>query len=513
LIVQHFDQNQSILIVVESGNNGGDGLALSRLLKERGYCVLVYYIHGIEHCSDAFLEQYRLAVEKEVQIVEELPADEVFDVVVDAIFGIGLHRMVRGVHAKVIDWMNRMRAVRIAVDIPSGLHATSGAVLGTCVKADITVTFGYRKLGLVLYPGKDMAGTVKVADIGFPEEALWHSKPNLVTFGRGRSAVRQAFAFYPRRSNYSNKGTYANVLMVVGSKGMAGAAVIAAQSAYRMGCGLVRILTHETNRAILQLKVPEAIVLTYQNLQEAYNLLDANWDWADAVLIGSGIGLGDRAVGLTRAVVTYASERKGSMPVVVDGDALTILSEHAEIWNRYCKLPDTMRSYLTLTPHVKEMSRLCGDSVSEIAKDLIGSAERWIKKLRMAGRITVVLKDARTVVTNGKSLTYLNMTGNHGMATAGSGDCLAGMMVSVLAQIHKHPLHLEDKAKADPKHKVLPSFDNDYMAGASMAVCLHGRAGDMAKKRVGTVGMMALDIVDALPQVTVEYDSICTATP
>lgn len=505
-IESRFSIENRILIVVESGNNGGDGLALSRILKEAGYDVMVYYIHGISHVSDSFTEQMNLAMEKDVLITEELPADDHFDVIVDGIFGVGLHRMVRGIQAKVIEWMNRLNGYKVAIDIPSGVHATTGDLMGTVFRADLTVTFGYLKMGLVLYPGKDMAGEIVIEEIGFPEESLWHAKPTAVTFGRGREAVRTALSYYPDRSNRSNKGSYGNILMIVGSKGMAGAAYLAAKAAYRSGCGLVRILTHASNRQILQMKIPEAVVITYETMQEAYNQLDSNWQWASAVLIGSGMGLSDIAVGLTYAVITYASEKKGTMPVVVDGDALTILAKHDDILKQYQMLPVSSRPYLTLTPHVKEMSRLCGKDTSKIAARLAEHASQYIRGWKLAGQMTVVLKDARTIVTDGKSLTYINMTGNHGMATAGSGDCLSGMLVSFLAQAGKNPVGLLKRNGSKQNAELLPTLYNPQHIMACMAVCLHGCAGDAARKQVGTISMMATDIVDAIPEVMKEYD-------
>ncbi|MDD5949036.1 MAG: NAD(P)H-hydrate dehydratase [Lachnospiraceae bacterium] len=507
-IQARFSKENAILIVVESGNNGGDGLALARILKENEYDVTVYYIHGIEHVSDSFTEQMKLAMEKDVLITEEIPADARFDVVVDGIFGVGLKRMVRGIHARVIDWMNRLTGYKVAIDIPSGIHATTGDTMGTVFCADLTVTFGYLKMGLVLYPGSDMAGEVLVEEIGFPEESLRHARPSAVTFGSGTKAVHTALSYYPARENRSNKGTYGNVLLIVGSKGMAGAACIAAKAAYRCGCGLVRVLTHSSNREIIQIQVPEAVVLSYTTLQEAYDLLDANWKWADAVLIGSGMGLGETARKLTHAVVTYGDAQKGSMPVVVDGDALRILAEESGIWEEYQSLPLQSRPYLTLTPHVKEMSRLCGKDTGKIAARLMDTANQYIRRNRLQGQMTVVLKDARTIVTDGKSPTYINMTGNHGMATAGSGDCLAGMLISLLAQQHRQKKGGRAKETMLSNMQLLPVLGNPLQTMACAGVCLHGAAGDVARKRVGTIGMMAMDIVDAIPEVLKAYDKI-----
>ena len=505
-IEDRWTKDQRILIVVESGNNGGDGLAVARMLKEAKYDVMVYYIHGIQHASESFLEQMRLAKEKEVLIVEELPTEESFDVIVDGIFGVGLRKQVRGVHAKVIKWMNRMPAKRVAIDLPSGVQATTGELLGTAFRADVTITFGYLKTGLLLYPGAEVAGEVIVKDIGFPEESLWHVIPEQFTFGNHFHNLEEISAYYPKRTSRANKGSCGHVLLVVGAKGMAGAATFAAKAAYRSGCGLVRVITHESNRQILQINVPEAVVLTYNTLQEAYNLLDENWMWADSVLVGSGLGLSDLAVGLTRAVVTYASEKKGSMPVVVDGDSISILGSHKEIMETYHSLREESRSYLTLTPHLKEMSRLNGKSVAEIADDLLDCANVYIKEQGLIGKMSLVLKDARTVVTDGQKLSYINMTGNAGMATAGSGDVLAGMVTSLLAQNKKRPINEQLPWNVKEKLELLPVCSNANMLLACLAVYLHGWAGDYAMYEKGQTALMASDLLDQLPQVLMEMN-------
>lgn len=499
-------ENQ-ILIVVESGNNGGDGLALARMLKEAEYNVLVFFVHGTKTMSDSFLEQMHLAEEKEVPIIEELPAEQAFDVIVDGMFGVGLTRQIKGIHKRVIEWMNRQDSYFIAIDMPSGIHATTGAVMGTALKADMTVTFGYLKAGLIKFPGSEYAGKIKVCDIGFAVESLWHVKPTLMTFGEGKQAVIDALSYFPSRYAWAHKGSYGNVLLVAGSEGMAGAAVLAAKSAYRSGCGMVRVITHESNREILGTLVPEAIVMSYETLQEAYDLLDASWQWADAVLIGSGLSQSELAVGLTGAVVTYASEQRGSMKVVVDGDAITILAGHREIMKRYQELPVTSRPHLTFTPHSMELARLCGAAVSDVEGRELEYASRYIKQHWLKDWVTIVAKGPRTVVTSGYGATYINMTGNDGMATAGSGDCLAGMLTSVYAQVVRQEHQLTDKLLLESKRAGLAAtMKQPFFMAACVAVCLHGYAGDVAKRERGRISMTAMDLVDSLPEVMKWYD-------
>ena len=480
-----------VLFVVEGGNNGGDGLAAARILKnyDPEYEVLVYYTHGINRVSEAFLYQYQSAVEQGVVITELMPEKQDFDIVVDGIFGVGLSRDVKGVQAEVISWMNRLSAYKIAIDIPSGIHATTGAVLGCAFKADTTITFGYLKTGMVMYPGKEYAGEVEVEDIGFPAAALQHTGYQYFSYGNHYDVVNQVMKQYPVRVPRSHKGTYGKVMLIAGSKGMAGAASFAALAAYRCGCGLVYIVTHESNRVILQMRIPEAVVLSYENAEQAIALVDQNWDQMDAVMVGSGLSLSEEACQIVKKVIHYNCEKMNKKPVVVDGDALTILAQNPELLEQYLASPVEKRPCLVLTPHLKEMERLCKKSMTEIQEHLLTVGMEYIKEIGAPQDFILVLKDARSVVNAAKYPAYINMTGNHGMATAGSGDVLAGMLSALLA------LHHKKKTK-------------NYYQAVCMAVCLHGAAADTIRAKTGTVSMMASDLLDGIVQVMKIYDEV-----
>ncbi len=510
-VVEEIDDRYSVdhrvLVVVEGGNNGGDGLAIARLLTDKGYDVCCYNVGQIKKVSPSFTEQLRLANEHGVIVYDSIPASESFDIVIDSIFGIGLKRQIKGEHAKVIEWMNRLDAIKIAVDTPSGVHSTTGEIMGCAFKADITVTFGYMKLGLTMYPGADLAGLVVVRNIGFPEEALIYAKPTYITYGSGKAAVMNSMKYFPKRANRTNKGDYGHVFMIVGSEGMAGAAVLACKCAYKSGCGLVRILTVSSNRDIILSLIPEAIVYTYDDIDEAYRIIDENWAWADAVLIGCGLSRSDIAVDITRAVVTYATASSPKKQVIIDGDSLYILGNNKDILERYKKLDPNLRCYLTLTPHLKEMSYLSKMPVSVIRDDMFKAVKSYINDSELKGYVTVVLKDARTVISTGAGLSYINMTGNHGMATAGSGDCLAGMMASIIAQGVTRPSDSDDN-KSHTSENLLPDFENLWIRLATVACCLHGAAGDFAVNKRGTIALTASDIVDFIPEVMKYYDEL-----
>ena len=483
--------HKRVLFVVEGGNNGGDGLAAARILKENEpqYDILVYYIHGVKRVSEAFLYQLQKAKEQGVDITEEMPMEQEFDIVVDGIFGVGLAREIKGIQAEVIAWMNQLMAYKIAIDIPSGVHATTGTILGTAFQAETTITFGYPKLGMVMYPGKTYAGEVEVADIGFPTEALQHISPQYGSYGNSYDLVNRIMKRYPRRYPQSNKGTYGKVMLIAGSPGMAGAAYFAALAAYRCGCGLVYIVTHESNRVVLQMRIPEAIVLSYENEEQAFAIVEQNWKQMDAVLIGSGLSLSEDACRLVKKVVTYSCNEQDKKPVVVDGDALTILSQNPDIIEQYQKRLVQERPYLILTPHLKEMARLCNQPVTWIQENILTIPHEYMKMLESPKDFILVLKDARTIVKAAKYPAYINMTGNHGMATAGSGDVLAGMITALVALANTQN-------------------DADYYETVCRAVCLHGAAADAIRTKTGSVSMMASDVLAGIVLVMKKYDEV-----
>ena len=343
----------------------------------------------------------------------------------------------------------------MAVDIASGISADTGAVMGMAFVADLTVTFGFIKAGQLLYPGAEYTGELKVADIGIDEQSLYEIKPEL------KVLETSDLNRLPRRVNRSNKGSYGKLLILAGSKQMAGAAVFAAKAAYRMGCGLVRVATVEENRIILQEQVPEAVLAVYNNGTDVVEFVETQLHWADAVVAGPGISQSD----LSERML-YELLKRIQVPCLCDADALNLLSKHPDWWK-------LVQSHLVITPHLGEMARLTGRPITEIRDRLVQTAQEFA----MEHQITVVLKDARTITAQPDGQSYINVSGNHGMATAGAGDVLSGVVGALLAQ--KLDMHL----------------------AAALGVFIHGLAGDAAAERVGHCAMMASDIVDGLMDV------------
>lgn len=452
-VMKRFDHHSRCLIVVEKGNNGGDGLALGRLLAEKDYLVDIYEIGGIAKASDSYLAQRQILEKLDIPIRDHWTGEE-YDLIIDGIFGVGLTREVTGIHREAIERLNASSAYRIAIDVPSGVDASTGRVLGIAFRADLTVTFGLQKIGLLLYPGAGYAGEVVVRDIGFPMLAVDEVDPGAFTYEPGDEER------IPGRRGDSHKGSYGKVLVVAGSKNMAGAAYLSAKAAYRCGCGLVRIFTKEENRVILQTLLPEAILTTYEGLHDGVPALSEAMEWADVILFGPGQGRGE----ITEWFLHLLREN-AKVPVVIDADGL---NEISGMENRGADFLAGFSVPVILTPHMQEMSRLSGETVAELKENRISLAEQYAGE----NQIVLVLKDSRTIVTEGGKRLYINSNGNSGMATGGSGDVLSGVIAGMLSAGMK-------------------PFE-----AASMAVYLHGHAGDTAARVLGERAMLAGDLPD-----------------
>lgn len=454
-IIARFTKEKRILIVTERGNNGGDGIAAARILSSFGYSVDIYEIGGVKRASEQYATQKEIAVALELNFLDNLPKEE-YDIIIDAIFGVGLSREVSGIQKEVIEKLNKKSGIKIAIDVPSGLDASTGKIMGIAFLADYTITFGLNKLGLLLYPGAEYAGEVLVKDIGFPKKAVEQISPKVVFYTK---EDRQRL---PKRKANSNKGTYGRVLIVAGSKNMSGAAYFNAKAAYRSGCGLVEILTNESNRVILQTKLPEAILSTYEEFEDASEKLKEAIKRADVIVFGSGMGNTSMTRNLLALVGSFAK-----VPIVLDADGINCIHKEGEESIDLSKF----LAPCIITPHIKEMARLMQTDVSSIQEDIIQAARLCAKKYH----IISVLKDARTVVMDEQSKTYINITGNHGMAKGGSGDVLAGIIAGLL------------------------SGGLEPLEAARMGVFCHGMAGDFSRSQKGAYSMLASDIIEQLP--------------
>lgn len=438
-----------VLIVCGSGNNGGDGFAIGRLLLEKGTDVKLCFAGHMESRTEETVCQMEHFLQAGGRICDTIDAEK-YDVVIDALFGVGLSREVTGKYRGLLEQMNALQARKLAVDIPSGISASDGCVMGAAFRADMTVTFQEKKLGLVLFPGCEYAGQVLAADIGIDcSEVI--KKGGIYYMMEGKDAA----GLLPARPAVSHKGTFGKLLLIAGSRGMAGAAFISALAAYRVGAGLVQIYTVEENRTILQQLIPEAIVSCYKSFDE--ESLKEKLAWADVVCIGPGIGISKISKHILNIVL-----KEGKVPCMIDADGLNLLAEEP------CLMERLSEGRFVLTPHMKELSRLMGCQVSEIKKN---RKEKLALFMERYGAV-LVQKDARTFVGMRGHLTYVNMTGNAAMAKAGSGDVLSGMIAGLMAQ-GKEP------------------FD-----AAVLGVYLHGLSGDLARETLGDYSVLARDLTE-----------------
>jgi NAD(P)H-hydrate epimerase len=453
-----------VVVLTGKGNNGGDGLVAARYLRASGFEVTALLAAPQREVAGEAARALTAAAEAGVAIVATggvRPA-EVYagaNLIVDALFGTGFRGPAKAEPASLIEAANQSGRPILAVDVPSGLQADTGRWEGPCIRATATVTMGLPKVGLLLYPGAEMAGTVYVGDIGYPQELIDRSSiPTwLVTAARIR-------ALLPPRQPDTHKGTYGHVLIVAGSVGFTGAAVLATLGALRSGAGLVTVAVPQSIYPIVASQVTEGMPTP---LQEAHGAVAATARSriqrlatnSDVVAVGPGMS---RAAGVARVIEGLM---KGDRPLVIDADGLNVLAGHAPSLT-------AARAPVVITPHPGELSRLVGRPVSAILEDRLGAARAAAAQLRCV----VVLKGARTIVANVDGEAALIPTGNPGMATGGMGDVLTGAVAAMIGQR-------------------LAPFD-----AAVAAAYLHGLAGDLVAEDRGHVGLLASEVADRLPQ-------------
>ncbi len=454
-----------VLAVCGSGNNGGDGYAAARIFSIKGAEAHTLLIGNPEHLTEETKTQREICQRLHIPEVE---ADDIdfrdYDIIIDAIFGIGLSREVSGTYAEIINRINHSTLSHgeddpyiVSVDIPSGIHADTGEVMGCAIEADLTVTMEFLKPGLLLFPGSEYAGEIVDAEIGIEE---------IVTAKRIYLPEKEDLkTIFSHRTPDGNKGTFGKLLVIAGSRNMSGAAYFAAKAALQCGIGMVKILTTEDNRIILQQQLPEAMLSTYETAEDAIECLKSDLDWCDGILAGPGMGNNQR----TREIVEYLLKTE-TKPLVLDADALNAIADDTQLLDFY-------KGLLTITPHLGEMSRLSKIPVSALKQNPLDYAFHFAKE----HDLRLIMKDARTVTAEHFSVAYINIYGNSGMATAGSGDVLAGITAALAVLEAKRVFRIHPKP--------------------SDAVMIHALSGDFAKEAVGKTSLTANDLIDAIKSV------------
>ena len=471
VFLTHFAQaaRNGVGVVAGRGNNGGDGFVMARGLAQAGYPVRVYLLGTADRVTGDASANLKLLAPLSVPVVE-VPDEAAFSrhqremrdvaVWVDAILGTGLTAAVKGFFRSVIEFINQRERPVFSVDIPSGLNADTGQVDGACIRATVTVTFGYAKIGHAVFPGAEYTGRLEVVDIGIPPHIAERVRPRhfLLTAAdvRGNFSARPADA---------HKGRTGHLLVVAGSPGKTGAAAMTATAALRVGAGRVTLGVAQGLHPILQTLVLEAMTEPLPETgsgslgHAARDMILQLTAGKSCLAIGPGLGQDPETGELVAELV-----RRSPLPLVIDADGLNHLAGRLEIFKG-------LAVQTVLTPHPGEMARLTGASISAVQQDRITCA----RDLAVALNLHVVLKGARTVIAHPDSSVYVNPTGNPGMASAGMGDVLTGMIAGLIAQ-GMHP-----------------------DAAARTAVYLHGAAADTLSRTLAPYGYLAGEVAQALP--------------
>lgn len=450
-----------VTLLCGSGNNGGDGFVCANQLQADGARCTVLLLQGPPKTELSAAAFSGLSPEIEVLDVQQEDAAQAAltqaDCIVDCLFGFGFRGELPEEAARWLSRANRMDCLKISADLPSGAECDSARVAEQAFQADCTVAFTAKKPAHCSYPAKEFCGQVVTVQVGVPAVFLEAAEPKL--FQTDRAFVQGVLPALPPQCNKGDRG---RLLLVCGSYGMAGACIMAARAALRCGVGLLQLAVDKKLYPILAQAVPEAVFTVLDpesGRRESDEKLCAALEKSSACLIGCG--LGDLSELLAPAVFSH-----GAAPMVADADALNFLSRHPGVL-------EDVEAPLILTPHPGEMARLCGDEVREIQADRLTAARM---KARETGAV-VALKGAATVIAAPDGRCALNPTGNPGMAKGGSGDVLAGVVASLLAQ-------------------GVPPFE-----AAAAGAYLHGLAGDLAAKRLTRRAMLPTDLVETLPEV------------
>ncbi|MCS7233717.1 MAG: NAD(P)H-hydrate dehydratase [Synergistetes bacterium] len=465
-----------ILIVAGKGNNAGDGFVVARHIFNLGGEVKVALCSPSSEIKGDALINFEIAKNIGVCLLEIGSIDELrmlldwSDIVVDALLGTGVRGEVKGFFAEVIKEVNLAGKPIVAIDLPSGLEASSGRVYGPCIRANWTFTMCLPKLGLWVYPGAYYSGQIFVVDISVPSwvwEKEFNIKRELLTI----PYVRELLPL--KRDPQSHKGDFGRVLVIAGSRGFTGAAALTSLGALRIGAGLVYLATPESLNDILETKLTEVIKIPVSDSDGAFDIrsfldLKEHIEKCDVIVLGPGIGTSPPTKLFVHKLIEEINK-----PIVIDADGLNCLADNVELL-KACK------GKVVITPHPGEMARLIGKSTSYVQENRLEVAESFSSETG----VVVVLKGARTVISSPDGKIYVNPTGNPGMATGGTGDVLTGMIGGLIAQ----GLGLTE--------------------ASCVGVFLHGLSGDIVASKKGELSLIASDLLDFLPEAIKE---VCSA--
>ena len=459
------ENNKNFVIVCSSGNNGGDGFVVARHLLNRGDYVEVFFLGSEGNMSADALVNFNIIGNMGVKIIKVNKNEDLkilresiihCDMTIDAIFGTGLSREVKGIYSLAITIINENSKYILSIDVPSGFECNSGKVMGNCIISNKTVTFELYKKGFLAYDTDSFTGEIVIEKIGIPRSVVdkFHEDEYIMDIDFIKGLIK-------KRNKDSHKGDYGRTLILAGSLGFTGAAYISTQAAVRSGAGLVTLGCDSSIQNILSGKLVEAMTASTNDEKRLDSLITKS----NCIAIGPGLGSNSGTLNLLEKVLLNSK-----CPVVIDSDGLNVLEGKLEMFkNKKCKI--------VLTPHMGEMARISGFSIDEINENKMDIAKEFAKKYD----VVLLLKGFNTIITDGKTL-YINPTGSSAMASGGMGDCLTGIIASFISQGY------------------------DILTAACAGAYVHGYCGDKLSKKMFCVN--ANHILEALPSIIKEIQDI-----
>lgn len=459
------EQIESVLILCGHGNNGGDGFAIARHLVNRGFEVTVHFIGDKKKFSEDAKTNFVILnkFEKEISNLKIISSQKPYsvkasnqpDLVIDAMLGTGLNSALRQPYDTFVNWANKLKSIKIAVDLPTGLTSDDGHVLNYCIKADFTLTMGLPKIGTLINDGPKFTGQLEIIDISYPS-----SLANAESIKTSLVETSDIKLFLPKRDYDVHKYSVGKVLAIAGSMGLTGAAVMSSESALLSGCGGVLLLTTEKLQNIYSKKLKEVMTFSVGSEKEYLSFFDfdkmkSKIDWADVLMIGPGLGQNSETAELLyKILIDYPKKKK-----VIDADGLNLLSNFRSLSR--LDLAKTI-----LTPHLGEFSRLIRKEVDKIKQNLLNEG----KEFSIKHKCILVLKGAPTIIFDERGDCFINPTGNPGMATVGMGDVLTGIISGLYAQ-------------------GISPFE-----AAISGVFIHGLSGDIARLKKNELSLISSDV-------------------
>jgi NAD(P)H-hydrate epimerase len=467
-IIKEFGFNANFTVVCGRGNNGGDGFVIARHLYDKGFKVKVFIVGDMKGIKGDSLINLNIIINMGVDIREIISDDDLmklketvidYPIVIDALFGTGLNKDVQGIRERIINIINRYSKYTFAVDIPSGIGGNDGKVYKAAIRANKTITFALPKCGNLIYPGAEYNGKLIIKNIGIPNKIIENIElsHNLIDLGIIKYNL-------PSRRKNTHKGNYGKANIIAGSSGMTGAAILTCKSALRTGLGLLRLYIGESLNHIVKTSIPEIITVPLREIRKGVigiNHIDriiSDTKEASVLTIGPGCGNTAEVSEIIKQVIANVE-----VPIILDADGLNGLSKNIEWLSE-------KKTKIIITPHIGEMSRLTGIEIEEIQENLIKVARDFSQNWG----VIVVLKGASTIIASPEGEVFINIKGNPGMATAGSGDVLTGIITGLVAQ------------------------GLDPLEAAVTGVYIHGVTGDRVARDKGEYGLLAGDMVECI---------------